>query len=138
MTECVHCKSRLKNTEKELATHGKMCLGIERLEGVLLYGCFTCEYVTKQKTHFLGHIRKHTGNKPYKCSYPYCDYESARGYNLAGHMMRKHKDILTNDDEGNVIFNLTGKTFPKKGRPRKILDKYQPGSKLSEESGLFY
>lgn len=55
----------------------------------------TCPICGKRVSHSYnlgGHIRVHTGEKPYTC--PYCQYRTARKFNLNSHIIRKHrKDI---------------------------------------------
>lgn len=50
-----------------------------------------CNYGTDNRTHFDDHMRKHTGDKPFKCDF--CDHEAAQRSNLKTHILRKHSDF---------------------------------------------
>ncbi|XP_033638349.1 zinc finger protein 652-B-like [Asterias rubens] len=53
--------------------------------------CEHCGYSTKKKDNFVVHMRKHTGEKPYKCKI--CSYASSDGSTLKKHVMAKHSSI---------------------------------------------
>nr|XP_027226095.1 zinc finger protein 513-like [Penaeus vannamei] len=48
--------------------------------------CSYCSYNTVFRTNYLNHVRKHTGEKPFKC--PHCNYCSTQRSNLTRHMLR--------------------------------------------------
>ncbi|XP_033099216.1 zinc finger protein 41-like [Anneissia japonica] len=53
--------------------------------------CEHCGYSSNKKDNFLVHMRKHTGERPYKCNH--CPYASADGSTLKKHVMAKHSNI---------------------------------------------
>ena len=50
--------------------------------------CFYCNYTSRQTSHFLDHVRIHTGEKPFACTE--CSYRTAQKSNLNIHMKAKH------------------------------------------------
>ncbi|XP_063607487.1 zinc finger protein 513-like [Penaeus indicus] len=48
--------------------------------------CSYCSYNTVFRTNYLNHVRKHTGEKPFKC--PHCNYCSTQRSNLTRHTLR--------------------------------------------------
>ena len=65
-----------------------------------------CRYKTILKTSIEVHIRKHTGDKPYKCGL--CDYSSSQKANLDNHRMRKHPS--EEYDFGDLIVDFGRRT----------------------------
>lgn len=52
------------------------------------YACSYCSFRTTQKVALKEHIYTHTGEKPHLC--PYCDFKCAKKCNLNSHIRRHH------------------------------------------------
>merc|ERR1712228_876279 len=52
--------------------------------------CSHCEYSTNIKSNLKRHIRIHTGEKPFVCSYDRCQKRFARADDLKTHIKRHH------------------------------------------------
>lgn len=70
--------------------HCQNCSGVVRSDDCK-YVCFGCDYQTKHKHHLVRHIRRHTGNKPYKC--PHCHYKATSRDYVLTHIKFKHKSF---------------------------------------------
>ncbi|XP_026688620.1 zinc finger protein 271-like [Diaphorina citri] len=94
---CVYCCKLLTKNAEILLHHCKTCFAMERLGVSYNYMCFTCEYHTNNNHNMLRHVRKHLGEKPYKCSQ--CDYSSSGVTNLKTHEKIRHgKRMLISDN----------------------------------------
>ncbi len=49
-----------------------------------------CSYATAQQQHLDTHYRTHTGEKPHKCPWAGCSYAAARKFCLTNHIARRH------------------------------------------------
>ncbi|XP_038053512.1 zinc finger protein 335-like [Patiria miniata] len=84
---CNLCKKSYVSAER-LSRHYSSPLHKNALNPLV---CEHCGYSTKKRDNFLVHMRKHTGEKPYKCKL--CNYASADGSTLKKHVMAKHSTI---------------------------------------------
>ncbi|XP_063957147.1 zinc finger protein 3 homolog [Lytechinus pictus] len=84
---CKPCKKSFVSASK-LRQHEQSPMHKNSVDPII---CEHCGYVTKKRDNFLVHLRKHTGEKPYKCSH--CDYASADGSTLKRHVMAVHSTI---------------------------------------------
>ena len=58
----------------------------------MLHQCPSCSYSTKYKSNLPKHIRKHTDERPYPCTYPGCTYRSRDASTLATHAARHNEN----------------------------------------------
>ncbi|XP_026685782.1 protein hunchback-like [Diaphorina citri] len=67
-------------------THCKSCKKPKRPDKSYNYACFICTYHTRKHGDMIGHMRKHTGVKPLKCSS--CNYSCSTKSALSVHQKR--------------------------------------------------
>lgn len=79
--KCAICYRRFKS-EGARASHQRNCLKMS-------YECKFCPYKADHKPNFLAHIRTHTSEKPFPCSY--CSKSFAQKSNLNTHIKGCHK-----------------------------------------------
>jgi len=60
-------------------------------EKVKVFNCQECEYQCHFKSGIEKHMRKHTGEKPFKCCL--CEYKTGENSNLLRHTMRHHEKV---------------------------------------------
>lgn len=77
----------MENTE-EVLKHCKQCLKAERPSSAYNYVCLLCSQHNNKRNDMRRHMRKHTGEKPYKCSY--CGYMTSQRGALNVHIKIKH------------------------------------------------
>ncbi|KAI5704681.1 hypothetical protein M8J75_007856 [Diaphorina citri] len=92
---CIHCNEKLSTETDYLLDHGKLCPLSDRLNEnsrrkVLV--CYACDYRAHDSSRMRIHIRKHNGERPFKCSY--CHYCAARSEHLNRHIQIKHSGAL--------------------------------------------
>ncbi|KAL1458657.1 hypothetical protein WDU94_008788 [Cyamophila willieti] len=65
---CQYCYAYVRNSTEPLVRHAKECPYAKRYaDRKFEYMCSQCDYHTYYKTHFTYHIRKHTGDRPFRC-----------------------------------------------------------------------
>ncbi|XP_055298170.1 zinc finger protein 239-like isoform X2 [Sitodiplosis mosellana] len=57
------------------------------------YECDVCEFTTRDRTKLTNHVRKHTGEKPYQCSFANCRRVFTLDRNLKRHRRDVHKFV---------------------------------------------
>ena len=73
---CQPCNKKFVS-ESKLRKHQRSPMHKNVVDPII---CEHCGYVTKKRDNFLVHLRKHTGEKPYKCKH--CNYAAADGSTL--------------------------------------------------------
>ncbi|KAI5697662.1 hypothetical protein M8J75_013842 [Diaphorina citri] len=84
--KCVHCKELIR--QELLILHCKECDCVSRPDATYNYVCFACKHHSNVRTNMLYHIRTHTGENPFKCSF--CPYKCKGIPHLKQHIQRKH------------------------------------------------
>lgn len=83
---CSYCQVNI--SRMDLLHHCKTCLFMPRPNLNYKFVCCCCNYHTIRSEHMRCHLRKHTGEKPYKCKFFY--HRSSQSYNLRKHMKIRH------------------------------------------------
>lgn len=86
--KCVFCGTLFSKNQNEMVImqHCESCSKPKRPDKNYKYVCFVCKYHTRKFSEMIRHIRKHTGQKPLKCSF--CDYTCSTGTSLSVHNRR--------------------------------------------------
>uniref|UniRef100_A0A8D8X5Y4 Zinc finger protein 64 homolog, isoforms 1 and 2 n=1 Tax=Cacopsylla melanoneura TaxID=428564 RepID=A0A8D8X5Y4_9HEMI len=86
---CSYCSEKLpKFNIKKVVLHCKTCVSMVRLGDQYRFVCLMCSYHTINSEHFKRHVRKHTGDKPFKCKF--CNFRSSRKDTTVQHVRIKH------------------------------------------------
>lgn len=86
--KCLFCAVAFKKNENEslIMNHCKTCTKPKRPSKQYNYVCFVCKHHTRKYSDMIGHIRKHTGLKPFNCNS--CNYICSTKTALSVHNKR--------------------------------------------------
>uniref|UniRef100_A0A8D8L953 RE1-silencing transcription factor n=1 Tax=Cacopsylla melanoneura TaxID=428564 RepID=A0A8D8L953_9HEMI len=87
--KCIFCKRQFNKLEdeKDIMAHCKLCTTPKRPDKNYTFVCFVCPfYHTSKHGDMVGHIRTHTGVKPFKCGS--CEYSCSTNSALNVHNRR--------------------------------------------------
>uniref|UniRef100_A0A8D8SUP9 C2H2-type domain-containing protein n=1 Tax=Cacopsylla melanoneura TaxID=428564 RepID=A0A8D8SUP9_9HEMI len=96
---CRHCYQRLSPSLEFVYQHSKTCPSMVQPDDKGLVICCLCEYRTVHQGNMKVHIRKHIGDKPYKCSY--CSYDSPQLVCVKRHIILRHSTSNDTSFRGN-------------------------------------
>uniref|UniRef100_A0A8D9AI85 Zinc finger protein 536 n=1 Tax=Cacopsylla melanoneura TaxID=428564 RepID=A0A8D9AI85_9HEMI len=86
---CSYClETFLSKSIEQLLQHSRSCSSMSRLYKDYTYRCPFCEYHTLVKEVMCRHLRTHTADKPFKCSF--CPHQAADPSNIKKHILIKH------------------------------------------------
>lgn len=89
--KCQYCCHIVSVADENLALlHTKACEYVERPDASYKHVCYKCSYHTVHTHHMAVHLRKHSGDKPFKCLY--CNYRGTHNGNLRRHMRIRHSE----------------------------------------------
>uniref|UniRef100_A0A8D8YX56 Zinc finger protein 513 n=1 Tax=Cacopsylla melanoneura TaxID=428564 RepID=A0A8D8YX56_9HEMI len=82
--KCIHCSDFSTQDISFLVSHCRTCSAMPRPDPFRQkFVCYACDYYTYLLGNIKSHIRKHTGEKPYKCKA--CPYKVATLSGLQSH-----------------------------------------------------
>lgn len=90
---CQYCKGKVEIITEDLLLHSKLCSCAPRPDRDFTFVCLFCDYHTYKSHHMRGHIRSHTGDKPYGCKF--CEYCSANKSHITRHIKRMHPSFVS-------------------------------------------
>ena len=66
---------------------------IDQTSGLEMWKCAFCSRVMKTKSNLIGHIKTHTGEKPFPC--PNCEKTFSRKYHMERHLLSVHSETAS-------------------------------------------
>lgn len=88
---CTHCSEVLPVTTEDLLEHCQTCEKMDRNDRTTRYTCIICPYSAYDRSKMRTHIRRHLGEKPFKCTFVGCDTTFVRWAEIKRHLKIKHK-----------------------------------------------
>uniref|UniRef100_A0A8D9A713 Zinc finger protein 64 homolog, isoforms 1 and 2 n=1 Tax=Cacopsylla melanoneura TaxID=428564 RepID=A0A8D9A713_9HEMI len=85
---CMFCNLCLSNDLERLLNHCRSCAHVSRPTVDYAFMCIACSYHTSIKNDMRNHLRRHTGEKPFKCTF--CPFACNRKSSLTVHVKKKH------------------------------------------------